>query len=934
MGSRGDGLCIDGKWYVNKSDDASSISNNHIFTLYCDRKGRMWVGTFGGGLDLAIKGEHGYTFRHFLNKGFGQQRTRAIMEDKNGWMWIGNSDGVYVFHPDSLMANPENYLIYNYNNGKIRSNEIKCIYQDTQGHIWIGTSGGGLSMCTPDSNYRNLSFKHYSTLNGLVNNMVQAIAEDKQGKLWISTEYGISRFNLETQTFDNFFFSPYTLGDVYSDNSSCVSKDGRLLFGTNYGLLVINPERIGKGTIPNSVVTFTNLQVNGISMRPRDIDSPLNSAMMYTDEIKLKYFQNSFVIDFTTFDYSESNSYTYTYCLENYDKEWSKPSPLSFASYKNLPPGTYNLHVKVCNATGISGDQEAILKIIVTPPFWKTTWAFLTYTLLFLVILYIAYRLVLNFNLLRNKVQVEKQLTEYKLVFFTNISHEFRTPLTLIQGALEKIQGMEKVPKEMANSLKVMNKSTQRMLRLINQLLEFRKMQNNKLALSLEETDVMGFLHEIFLSFKDTAASKNMDFRFQPSVASYKMFIDKGNLDKVVYNLLSNAFKYTPSNGKVILSAIVDEEKQCLEISVSDTGIGIAKEKRGELFKRFMQSNFSSNSTGIGLHLTHELVNVHKGTITYDENQGGGSIFTVLFPTATSVYEEKDFLIPHNAFLEEKSYKKESEEETEIPEVNEIEAREPSNPYRLLIIEDDNDVREFLKDEFKPYFEVVTEADGVSGLERARTYDADLIICDVLMPGLTGFEVTRKLKSDFDTSHIPIILLTAMSSAENHLKGVESGADAYITKPFSPKLLLARAFQLIKQREKLRKKFSDEPGMITPTICTSEKDKQFTDKLQSILEQQIGNSEFAVDDLASIMGLGRSTFYRKVRGVTGYSPNEYMRIIRMKKAAELLLENRYTVAEVSYKVGIEDPFYFSKCFKKQFGHSPSVYLRGKNDAEE
>ena len=829
------------------------------------------------------------------------------------------------------MANPENYLIYNYNNGKIRSNEIKCIYQDTQGHIWIGTSGGGLSMCTPDSNYRNLSFKHYSTLNGLVNNMVQAIAEDKQGKLWISTEYGISRFNLETQTFDNFFFSPYTLGDVYSDNSSCVSKDGRLLFGTNYGLLVINPERIGKGTIPNSVVTFTNLQVNGISMRPRDIDSPLNSAMMYTDEIKLKYFQNSFVIDFTTFDYSESNSYTYTYCLENYDKEWSKPSPLSFASYKNLPPGTYNLHVKVCNATGISGDQEAILKIIVTPPFWKTTWAFLTYTLLFLVILYIAYRLVLNFNLLRNKVQVEKQLTEYKLVFFTNISHEFRTPLTLIQGALEKIQGMEKVPKEMANSLKVMNKSTQRMLRLINQLLEFRKMQNNKLALSLEETDVMGFLHEIFLSFKDTAASKNMDFRFQPSVASYKMFIDKGNLDKVVYNLLSNAFKYTPSNGKVILSAIVDEEKQCLEISVSDTGIGIAKEKRGELFKRFMQSNFSSNSTGIGLHLTHELVNVHKGTITYDENQGGGSIFTVLLPTATSVYEEKDFLIPHNAFLEEKSYKKESEEETDIPEVNEIEAREPSNLYRLLIIEDDNDVREFLKDEFKPYFEVVTEADGVSGLERARTYDADLIICDVLMPGLTGFEVTRKLKSDFDTSHIPIILLTAMSSAENHLKGVESGADAYITKPFSPKLLLARAFQLIKQREKLRKKFSDEPGMITPTICTSEKDKQFADKLQAILEQQIGNSEFAVDDLASIMGLGRSTFYRKVRGVTGYSPNEYMRIIRMKKAAELLLENRYTVAEVSYKVGIEDPFYFSKCFKKQFGHSPSVYLRGKND---
>ena len=932
MGSRGDGLCIDGKWYVAKSTDSTSVGNNNIFILYCDSKGRMWVGTFGSGLDLAVKGENGYTFRHFLNKNFGQRRTRAILEDRNGWMWVGNSDGVHVFHPDSLIADPENYLVYNYNNGKLLSNDVKCLHQDTQGRIWIGASGGGLSVCTPGGDYRNLSFKHYNANNGLVNNMVQAIAEDHRNRLWIATEYGISRFDPGKETFDNFFFSAYILGDVYSDNSACVSKDGSVLFGTNYGLLVIDPEQMGNSPVLNPIVTFTNLQVNGISMRPGDTDSPLSSAMMYTDEIKLKHFQSSITIDFTTFDYSKTNSYTYTYRLDNYDKEWSKPSPLSFASYKNLPPGTYSLHVKVCNATGISGDREAILKIIVTPPFWRTTWAFLLYTLLLVVALYITYRLILNFNVLRNKIQVEKQLTEYKLVFFTNISHEFRTPLTLIQGALEKIQGMEKIPREMGNSLKVMNKSTQRMLRLINQLLEFRKMQNNKLALSLEETDVMGFLHEIFLSFKDIATSKNMDFRFEPSVAAYKMFIDKGNLDKVVYNLLSNAFKYTPSNGKVILSAIVDEDKSHLMISVSDTGIGIAKEKRGELFKRFMQSNFSGNSMGIGLHLTHELVNVHKGAISYDENPDGGSVFTVSIPTDISVYEEKDFLIPHNALLEDKAYKQESET-TDRPAFNDTEYKAPTSQYKLLIIEDDNDVREFLKDEFKPYFEVVTESDGTAGLERARTYDADLIVCDVLMPGLTGFEVTRKLKTDFDTSHIPIILLTAMSSAENHLKGVESGADAYITKPFSPKLLLARAFQLIEQREKLRKKFSDDPGMITPAICTSEKDKQFADKLQSIMEQQIPNSEFAVDDLAAIMGLGRSTFYRKVRGVTGYSPNEYMRIIRMKKAAELLLENRYTVAEVSYKVGIEDPFYFSKCFKKQFGVSPSVYLRGKSDAD-
>ena len=472
------------------------------------------------------------------------------------------------------------------------------------------------------------------------------------------------------------------------------------------------------------------------------------------------------------------------------------------------------------------------------------------------------------------------------------------------------------------------------MLRLINQLLEFRKMQNNKLALSLEETDVMAFLYEIFLSFNDAAESKNMDFKFLPSVASYKMFIDKGYLDKVTYNLLSNAFKYTPSGGKVTFSVTVDEAKKQLVISVADSGVGIPKEKRNELFKRFMQSSFSGSSVGVGLHLTHELVCVHKGTIVYTENEGGGSIFTVSLPTDISVYEEKDFLIPHNVLLEE--------EEVHHAAVlaEEISAQEggvelpsaPLNKRKVLIIEDDNDVREFLKEEVGQYFEVVAEADGPSGLERARTYDADLIICDVLMPGMTGFEVTRKLKNDFDTSHIPIILLTAMSSAESHLEGVESGADAYITKPFSPKLLLARAFKLIEQREKLREKFSNDPNMVRPAICTSDKDKEFADRLQMVMDQQIGNAQFTIDEFASMMGLGRTVFYRKIRGVTGYSPNEYIRIIRMKKAAELLLENRYTVAEVSYKVGINDPFYFSKCFKQQFGVAPSVYLRGKEES--
>lgn len=930
MGSRGSGLSIDGKWYTYHSEDSSSIGNDNIFTLYRDKKDRMWVGTFGGGLSLAVKGRDGYTFKRFLDKTYSQRQIRVILEDKNGWMWVGTSDGVCVFKPEALLANPNDYLVYNYHSGKLRSNEIKCISQDSKGRIWVGTSGVGFSMCTPKGDYKNLSFKHYDVNDGLVNNMVQSIIEDKAGKLWIATEYGISRFDSELHTFENFFFSAYALGNVYSENSGCVSEEGKLLFGSNYGLVVISPEKIINNSAATLPIAFTNLRVNGIAMRPGDVDSPLDCSLVYADQLELKYFQNSFVIDFSTFDYSGASGTKYTYKLDNYDKDWSLPSSLNFAAYKNLAPGTYTLRVKACNGSGIWGDKEAVLNIVVAPPFWKTTWAFLLYAILMGVALYFSYRLMRDINTLRNRVQVEKQLTEYKLVFFTNISHEFRTPLTLIQGALEKMQRGGKVSKEMAYSLKIMDKSTQRMLRLINQLLEFRKMQNNKLALSLEETDVMAFLHEIFLSFDDAAESKNMDFQFLPSVASYKMFIDKGNLDKVTYNLLSNAFKYTPSGGKVTFSVTTDDTKQQLVISVADTGVGIPNEKRAELFKRFMQSSFSGSSVGVGLHLTHELVNVHKGTIAYHENEGGGSVFTVCLPTNPTVYEDKDFLIPHNVLLEEEEKHRKDILVEESWEGVSLSAA-PLNKRKVLIIEDDNDVREFLKEEVGQYFEVIAEADGPSGLERATTYDADLIICDVLMPGMTGFEVTHKLKNNFDTSHIPIILLTAMSSAESHLEGVESGADAYITKPFSPKLLLARAFKLIEQREKLREKFSNDPNMMRPAICTSDKDKEFADKLHLLMEQQLTNPQFTVDEFASMMGLGRTVFYRKVRGVTGYSPNEYIRIIRMKKAAALLLENRFTVAEVSYKVGINDPFYFSKCFKQQFGVAPSVYLRGKEE---
>ena len=930
VGTRGNGLKIGDSWYRNEVSDPASLSENNVFSLFRDRKDRMWIGTFGGGLELAEPTTDGkYKFRHFLQQKFGLRMVRVIEEDDNGMIWVGTSEGVCIFHPDSLIADSDDYHLFNYTNGTFCSNEIRCIYRDTKGRMWVGTSGSGLNLCEPEDNYRSLKYEHYGTSEGLVNDVIQSILGDNNGNLWVATEYGISKFNPTNHSFENYFFSSYTLGNVYSENSACVGVDGKLLFGTNYGLLVIDPDKI-QDSETFSPVVFTDLHVNGTQINPTMGDSPLKQSLAYSDEITLKYFQNSFLIDFSTFDYSDSGRTKYMYWLENYDKGWSTPSPLNFASFKYLNPGTYVLHVKSCNGAGVWNESETTLKIVIVPPFWKTNWAMLGYVLLLIVTLYFTFRIVRNFNSLRNRINVEKQLTEYKLVFFTNISHEFRTPLTLIQGALEKIQRVADIPRDLIHPLKTMDKSTQRMLRLINQLLEFRKMQNNKLALSLEETDVIAFLYEIFLSFGDVAEQKNMNFRFIPSIPSYKMFLDKGNLDKVTYNLLSNAFKYTPSNGTIILSVTVDEVKKTLQIQVADTGVGIPKEKQNELFKRFMQSSFSGDSIGVGLHLSYELVQVHKGTIEYKDNDGGGSVFTVCIPTDKSVYSEKDFLIPGNVLLKEAGGQAHHllELSEELPEPEKI--AEPLNKRKVLIIEDDNDIREFLKEEVGVYFEVEVAADGTSGFEKARTYDADLIICDVLMPGMTGFEVTKKLKSDFATSHIPIILLTALNSPEKHLEGIEAGADAYIAKPFSIKLLLARVFRLIEQRDKLREKFSSEPGIVRAAVCSTDRDKEFADRLAVVLEQNLSRPEFSIDEFAQLMKLGRTVFYRKLRGVTGYSPNEYLRVVRMKKAAELLLSSEnLTVAEVAYKVGISDPFYFSKCFKTQFGVAPSVYQRGE-----
>ncbi|MDR0939014.1 MAG: response regulator [Mediterranea sp.] len=940
MGTRGGGLRIGDQWYRNNPTDPTTISNDNVFAIHRDRKDRMWVGTFGGGLDLAELGDDGkYRFRHFFQQTYGLRMTRVIEEDKDGMVWLGTSEGICVFHPDSLALDAENYRLFSYTNRKFCSNEIKCLYADGQGRMWVGTSGSGLNLCELADGGRELRYEHYGSAEGLANDVVQSILGDEHGNLWVATEYGISKFNVDNRSFENFFFSSYTLGNVYSENSACVSADGKLVFGTNYGMVSIDPDEM-RASESFQPVVCTSIYVNGTLMTPQMEDSPLRQSPAYSDEIRLKHYQNSLLIDFSTFDYSENGRTKYKYWLENYDKEWSAPSSLNFASFKYLAPGEYVLHVKSCNSAGVWNEKETRLRLVIVPPIWRTGWAISLYALLLAALLYLSFRVFRNFNSLRNRVDVEKRLTEYKLVFFTNISHEFRTPLTLIQGTLEKIHREGGIPARWEYPLRIMDKNTQRLLRLINQLLEFRKMQNNKLSLSLEEMDVVAFLHDIFLSFGDVAEQKRMNYDFVPSIPSYRMFADKGNLDKVAYNLLSNAFKYTPQGGTITFAVEVDEAAGLLRFRVTDTGVGIPREKQGELFKRFMQNSFSGDSIGVGLHLTHELVLVHKGTIEFQEREGGGSVFTVCLPTDKEVYEEQDFLVSSHLWLkDDEELMPVVQEPAPTPPAAEANSDTPTpvdnDRPKILVIEDDADIRAFLREELSAFFEVETAADGTSGLARAKEYDADLIVCDVLMPGLTGFEVTRALKTDFDTSHIPIILLTALNSPEKQQEGIESGADAYLAKPFSLKLLLTYIYRLMEQRERLREKYSREPGLNRPLAGLSAPDREFVARLGLVVEQNLARQDFSIEEFARFMKLGRTVFYRKLSGITGYTPNEYLRVMRIKKAAELLLsEYELTVAEVAFKVGIKDPFYFSKCFKAQFGVSPSAYQKGMRAGEE
>lgn len=706
IGTRGKGI------YGAKGLD---FKDRNVFCMASDAKHRMWIGTFGKGLSLVYPRKDGYGVKTFFVDSVGLNEVRCMVIDKHGVLWCGTSGGLIRIPVDEFVKDASRYKTY------VRDYEIRDVIVDRQGRLWLSASGDGLVQVEPGDGETEPKFYVFNTSNGLVNNLVQSVVDTPDGNLWISTQQGVTAWNARKKSFENYMFSRNPMGNVYNENSAVCLDDGRVVLGGNYGLTIIQPSRLS--------------HVSGLT----DV---VFTSYPYSDEITLTYEQRSLNIHFSTLDYSDVRNVKYTYRLEGFDQAWSQPSSTPWAAYQKLPAGKYLLHVKACTSDGTWG-KESTLVIRIKPPFYLTYWAIMIYVLLVLGVIILVVKFVHDKNVLRNRIRLEQELTRYKLVFFTNIAHEFRTPLTLMQGSLEKEKRIMKANRwqtELEKTIRVMDKSVQRMLRLIDQLLEFRKMQAGKLKLSLQETDAVMFVKAICRMFDDAAESKEIAYSFESSEPAHAMFLDQQMIDKVVFNLLSNAFKYTPAKGTISVSLSFTD---VLTIRVADTGVGIPHEKRAQLFSRFMQSSYTGESFGIGLHLTHELVRTHHGEITYQENEGGGSVFVVTIPLQKDCYEASDFLVKDSPILKADLTKERDGQEEKTTDAVPSAPSAPLNRRTILLIEDDNDVREFLLSELESCFDLKVASDGYAGIAMAKELDVDLIVSDVMMPGMNGFELTK-----------------------------------------------------------------------------------------------------------------------------------------------------------------------------------------------
>ncbi len=921
-GSRESGVWVNKQNLRHRDEDPTSLAKGKISDIVCDQKGRVWISIFNGAVEMAEPdGKGSYRFLHFFTGDDAIVHPRKLLLDHGGYMWLCSDAGLYTFHPDQLKANPKNYRHISINTSDSETDEIHCICETRNHLIMAGTIDNGLAIIDNSVVGHPKDPIIHDTKKLLAFNNIQQLIEDDNGHVWGGSDNGLVCYDIQTQSLTLLKPAETELGNMFIENAVCKLDNGKLAFGSRHGIVVIDPKNTTQPQ-PCFRLRITDVSINGISVYDME-NHQLAENLEQGTSILLEHNQNSLTFHFSDFEFDENINAKYSYRLKGHDNEWTAMSG-STAIYKNLSPGKYTMEITSQANTGKEDHILLQFNVEIRPPFWATWWAYLIYIGLAAAIITFVIRHFKRINELHNRIKVEEQLTEFKMQFFTNISHEFRTPLTIIRGAMERIQDTGKMPGELKQPISSMHKSVGRLMRMINQLLEFSKMHEGKLSLRVEKTDVVNFIRDIYSTFMEMAENKHMDYQFTTFAHAYNMYIDRNFLDKIAYNLISNAFKYTPAQRSIYIRLKLEDDG--LHFIVEDTGIGVSKEKQAELFTRFNQSVFAKDSIGIGLHLTNELIRVHHGTICYTENPNGGSIFTVTLPTDEKVFCPSEIKSTEATPLQDNS----GESQDKLYTYREV-APEPMNNITVLIVDDDHDVKEFINNGLQRYFTTQQASDGAEAFEMIKNQRPDLIVSDVMMPVMDGFELTKRIRAEQELADIPIILLTALDNEEKHVKGLGSGADSYITKPFSMQLLISQCVQLLEQRNRLRTSYAQKVvnQAETPALIVDEQEKKLRVQLDTWLTSHLNDPQLNIDQFAQKMGYGRTTFFKKVKHLTGQTPNDYIKTCRMEQAIKLLQDDTLTIAQVSYQIGIEDPYYFSKLFKNYFGITPTQYRKGE-----
>ncbi|MBN2521392.1 MAG: response regulator [Bacteroidales bacterium] len=921
----------------SSGQDSLYISNIAVFALFEDHLGQIWVGTYNGGLNLIENPSEGVNFKYFRtevdnNNSICDDRIRCFIQDSDKNLWIGTSNGISVLEAEYLKS-PEkmflNILRDPANKSSLSNSDILYLYEDKYNNIWAATYGGGLNLLHKNNETGRYWFKHYFRKQGLPSDIIFSILEDLYDNLWIGTDNGLCKFSTSGEQIEKFVADDGLGENFFSEGVCLITSNEEFIFGQKSGFVCFYPDSIKKDKRSCPVV-LTGLTIFDERIVPGADNSPLKTSIETTKEIILKYNQNFIGIEFAVLDFRNPEKIQYSFILENFEEKWNYVINQNRAVYRGLRPGEYLFKVRGTNSNGLWMEEPAVLQITILPPIWKTKAAYVFYVFLFLCLIWLIRYIVMHQLKMKHEIILEKRLTEDKLTFFTNISHELKTPLTLINGATDDLLNNSEFPSDFTNEVILIKKNSAKLLTLIEQLLDFRRIQKGKMELKTRQVELISFFRDIYLTFLPMTEKKNIDFIFKSNFKKYNGWIDPKHVEKVVVNLLSNAIKHSPPEKKIIFDIQIYNDKT-LEIKIIDQGEGISKDNLERIFDRF---SFIKNDvygkysgSGIGLSLSRDLVNLHKGKISVESTQQKGTTFCVQLPVDEKDYSEEEKVVTENI--------------TSVPgiqldvnadvELNEIEEEQKHTisavKNQILIIEDNDDLRKYLMEKLQKYFIVYTAQDGEKGLELANKIMPDLIVCDIIIPKIDGLEVTKFLKNNFNTSHIPVILLTAKSAIDQKIDGIESGADDYITKPFNLQYLLKRINNIINQRKKLKEKFSQDPGIKPEKLSNSAADQKFLTNVISLVEDNLRNPEFSIDDLVVELGHSRTVFYKKMKEITGYAPKEFTRIIKMRKAATLLRESDITATQVSYEIGYNDPDYFSKSFKNYFGEPPSEYQK-------